>query len=324
MTEMPQKKEKGRMRVGGSMTRDGLTQGIAAVQAGFSGQVSVAAKLLETGEEVMIDADRGYPTASTFKIPIMAEIFRQAEAGGFNLDDRVALRADDIVKGSGVLQSLTPGVELTIRDLAMLMIIVSDNTATNMLIDRAGGIEPINAFMRDLGLDAIVIRNRIDFDAIGDDNRALAEASPRALMRLCELIVTEKLVSAEASREMLRIMREQHYRNQFPRYLEYNPYGKELHEEQSLWIANKTGSLKGMRADAGIIGLPGGTHLIFGVMTEGSRDMGFTQENEAELVNGVIGRLLVEYWWPGDWEADKIGRVSPYLDAALTAVRDRS
>jgi beta-lactamase class A len=310
--------------MGGSMTRDALMRGIAAAQAGYSGQLSVAAKLLETGEEVMIDADHAYPTASTFKIPVMAEIFRQAEAGAFGLDDRVALQAADIVKGSGVLQSLTPGMELTIRDLAMLMIIVSDNTATNMLIDRAGGVEPINAFMRELGLNSIVIRNKIDFDAIGDDNRALAEASPCDLMRLCELIVTEKLVSAEASREMLRIMREQHYRNQFPRYLEYNPYGEELHEEQTLWIANKTGSLKGMRADAGIIGLPGGSHIVFGVMNEGSGDAGFTQENEAEVINGVIGRLLVEYWWPGDWEADKIGRVSPYLDAALAAVRGRS
>jgi beta-lactamase class A len=302
----------------GSVSRQELSDRIAAVRGRFSGDLGIAAKNLATGEEVMIDADRAFPTASTFKIPVMIEVFRQAHLGLLQLDDRLTLQANDLVKGSGVLRALSPGCALTIRDLVTLMIIVSDNTATNMLIYRVGGVEPVNQLMRGLGLDSILIRHRIDFSLIGDDNLALAEAAPRDLMRLCELIARDELISAEASRAMLAILRQQHYLNQFPRYLNYNPYGPELNEPQQIWIANKTGSLPGMRADSGIVSLPGDVRIAFCVMAEHSDDTGFTFENEAEIANGVLGRLLIEYWWPGDWEEDGIGRASPYLDASLT------
>lgn len=306
-----------------AMTRDELMARIEAVRATFSGALGVAAKQLATGEEIMVDAERSFPTASTFKVPVMAEVFRQAEAGAFRLDDRRRLEASDVVRGSGVLRALAPGCALTIHDLLTLMIIVSDNTATNMLIDLVGGPEPINALMRGLGLDSIVVRGKIDFTAIEHDNRALAEAAPRDLMRLCEMIALEELLSPEASRQMLAIMRQQHYLNQFPRYLNYNPYGAELNDAPTFWIANKTGSLPGMRADTGIIELAGGDRLVFCVMNEGSRETGFTQENEAELANAVIGVSVLEYWWPGDWRADKIGRSSPHLDAFLRGTTAR-
>ncbi len=307
--------------MGSAGSRQDLSDRIAAVRDRFSGDLGIAAKNVATGEEVMIDADRAFPTASTFKIPVMIEVFRHAEQGLLRLDDRLTLQANDVVKGSGVLRALTPGCALTIQDLATLMIIVSDNTATNMLIDRVGGVESINQTMQKLGMSSIVIRNRIDFDVIGDDNRRLAEAAPHDLMRLCELIACEELISVDASRGMLAIMRQQHYLNQFPRYLNYNPYGPELNEPQQIWIANKTGSLPGMRADAGVIGLPGDVQIAYCVMAEHSDDTGFTFENEAEIVNGVLGRLLIEYWWPGDWEGDGISRSSPYLDAFLATDR---
>lgn len=296
------------------LSRRDVERSIAAIKARFSGALGVAAKNLLTGEEILVDAEHIFPTASAFKVPVLTEVFRQAEEGRFQLGDRVEVRAEDIVKGSGVLRALQPGIAPTIRDLATLMIIVSDNTATNMLIDLVGGVEPINRTMERLGLPAIVVHNRIDFALLGDDNRSLAVATPDALMRLCELLAREELVSVAASRGMIAIMRQQHYLNQFPRYLNYNPYGPELGEPQMLWIANKTGGLPGMRADAGVIGLlQDGALIAFSVMTEHSSDRGFTFENEAEITNGAIGRLLVEYWWPGDWESDGVARSSPYL-----------
>jgi beta-lactamase class A len=297
------------------LTRQEVDRRIAAVRERFSGVLAIAAKHLATGEEVLVDPDRTFPTASAFKVPVMTEVFRQAEEARFALSDRIPVRASDVVKGSGVLRALQPELVLTVHDLATLMIIVSDNTATNVLIDLVGGVEPINRTMKGLGLTSIVVHTKIDFALIGDDNRRLAEASPRDLMRLCELMATGRLVSADASRAMLAIMRQQHYLNQFPRYLDYNPYGPELNVPQKLWIANKTGGLPGMRSDTGVIGLSDGTMVAFGVMTEHSTDTGFTFENEAEIVNGAIGRLLIEYWWSGDWEADGVGRPSPYLDA---------
>jgi beta-lactamase class A len=297
------------------LTRQEVDRRIAAVRGRFSGVMAIAAKHLATGEEVLVDPDRTFPTASAFKVPVMVEVFRQAEAGRFRLTDRIPVRSSDIVKGSGVLRDLAPELAPTVHDLATLMIIVSDNTATNMLIDLVGGVESINQTMRDLGLTSIAVHNKIDFDLIGNDNRRLAEASPRDLMRLCELMAIGELVSADASEGMLGIMRQQHYVNQFPRYLNYNPYGPELNEPQKIWIANKTGGLPGMRSDTGVVGLSDGSMVTYGVMTEHSTDAGFTFENEAEIVNGVIGRLLIEYWWPGDWGADGVGRSSPYVDA---------
>lgn len=296
-------------------TRQEVDRRLAAIRDSFSGELGIAAKNLATGETILVDSDRTFPTASAFKVPVLAEVYRQAGEGRFGLDDRIPVRASDIVKGSGVLRALAPELAPTVHDLATLMIIVSDNTATNMLVDLVGGVAPINALMRSLSLSSIAVHNRIDFELIGNDNRRLAEASPRDLMRLCELMARGELVSEGASDGMLAIMRQQHYLNQFPRYLNYNPYGPELGVPQQLWIANKTGGLPGMRSDTGVIGLPGDVLIAFGVMTEHSTDTGFTFENEAEITNGAIGRLLIEYWWPGDWEADGIGRTSPYLDA---------
>jgi beta-lactamase class A len=101
----------------------------------FSGRIGIAARNLATGEEFLIDHERAFPTASSIKVPILYELFRQAESGAFSLDDRVELTQGDIVEGSGVLRDLRPGLQPTVHDIAMLMIIVSDNTATNMAID---------------------------------------------------------------------------------------------------------------------------------------------------------------------------------------------
>jgi beta-lactamase class A len=197
------------------------------------------------------------------------------------------------------------------------MIIVSDNTATNMLIDRAGGVDAINRTMRDLGFTATTVNSRIDFDLIGDDGRRLAVASPRDLARMGELLVRGDLISPEASAGMLAILGRQHYLNQVPRYYDYNPYGPELGVPQSIWIGCKTGALPGMRADAGVVRLPGDVAFAYAVMNEGSRDTGFTNENESEIVNGAVGRLLLEHWWPAESGTPLPAVDSPYLSTLL-------
>src|SRR5262249_34113961 len=133
------------------LTRREVDRRIAAVRERFSGVMAIAAKHLATGEAVLVDPDRTFPTASAFKVPGVVEVSRQAEAGRFRRPDRLRVRSADIAKGSGVLRDLAPELAPTVHDLATLMIIVSDNTATNMLIDLVGGVEPINQTMRDLG-----------------------------------------------------------------------------------------------------------------------------------------------------------------------------
>jgi beta-lactamase class A len=294
-----------------------LENRLAAAQAHYSGQFSLAARNLRTGEEILVDPMRSYPTASTFKVPLMVEVFRQIEAGEFALEDRVALKDTDKVDGSGVLRDLQPGIAPTIHDLLMLMIIVSDNTATNMLLERVGGGDVVTATMAGMGLGSIEIRNKIDFDAIANDNRALAVASPWDLMLIQAGLAAGTVVSAGASETMLAIESRQHYLGQAPRYFGYNPYAPEYEVDPPMKVYVKTGSLKGMRADTGLLRLGNGVDIAYTVMNEGCPDPGFGSEYEGDIINGVVGWIVLNHWWPADELGPMPGGVSPYLDAAL-------
>src|SRR5579872_1763558 len=112
-------------------------------------------KCLETGEEIALDADRQMDTMSVIKIPLMAEAFRQIEAGRFALGDRITLADAAKRPGTGIIRSLDPGVQLTVKDLLTLMIIVSDNTATDLMYDKVGGPQAVNKLMDSWGLPSI-------------------------------------------------------------------------------------------------------------------------------------------------------------------------
>jgi beta-lactamase class A len=109
-------------------------------------------KCLETSEEVALNATQQMDTMSTIKIPLMVESFRQIEAGRFTLSDRVKLRDEDKRPGTGIIRSLDAGADLSIKDLITLMIIVSDNTATDLMFAKVGGIDPVNRLMSEYGL----------------------------------------------------------------------------------------------------------------------------------------------------------------------------
>jgi len=297
------------------MSQEKLTQRLEAAKNWFSGEYSLAARNLKTGEEILVDEHRTYPTASTFKVPIMVEVFRQIDAGEFGLHDRIELKESDKVVGSGVFRDMEAGLNPTIHDVLLLMIIVSDNTATNMLIDKVGR-ERINATMQEFGFSSINIVNKIDFEAMDGDNRKLAIASPWDLMRIMDKIVRKEMISAEASEAMLHILGRQHYMGQGPRYLGYNPYD----ENPTMWIGNKTGSLSGMRADTVLVRLSNGTDIAFAVMNEFSTMPGFGSEYEGDIMNGILGWIIVNHWWPEEL-GEMPGGKSPYLDAALGETR---
>ena len=199
----------------------------------------------------------------------------------------------------------------------MLMIIVSDNAATNMLMDKVGGKVRINATMAEFGYDSIVIYNKIDFEAMGDDNRSLAVASPWDLMLIMDKIVRLEMISKQASENMLTILGRTHFMGQAPRYLGYNPYA----DNPSMWIGNKTGSLNGMRADTGLFRLANGTDIAWGMMNEDCQELGFGSEHEGDIVNGILGWIILDHWWPTDELGPMPGGKSPYLEAALGELR---
>ncbi len=124
-----------------------LEHKIRTIADGVDGVVGVTIQDLTTAERFALRGDTVFTQASAIKLPVLVELFRQVEQGRYGLDDLVTLEQDDIVPGSGVLQRLTPGsVRMTLRDVATLMVTLSDNTATNMIIDRVG-MENVNQTM---------------------------------------------------------------------------------------------------------------------------------------------------------------------------------
>ena len=133
----------------GDLTK--LRLDILKVSKEVKGQLGFYMKHVESGREIAIDADKIFPLGSVFKIPLMVEVFRQVDAGLISLDEKVRLDTKNMCIGSGILQYLSPGLELSVRDLVTLMIIATDNTASEMLWKRIG-IQSVNMLIRDLGL----------------------------------------------------------------------------------------------------------------------------------------------------------------------------
>lgn len=188
-------------------------------------------KSLETGEQIAIDADRQMDTMSTIKIPLMVEALTQVKAGRFALTDRYTLATDDILPGTGVMKSLDAGAALTVKDLITLMIIVSDNTATDVLYRMVGGPDAVNRRMTALGLTATraTAPARAWFEALraapGRDQfhreatHPFGLSSPREMGRLLEMMERGTLVDKSSSDLMLQIMRAQLYRTRIPRFV---------------------------------------------------------------------------------------------------------
>jgi beta-lactamase class A len=188
-------------------------------------------KCLETGEEIALNADRQMDTMSVIKLPLLAEAYRQIEAGKFALTDKVTLTDDVKRPGTGVIRSLDAGAVLTIGDLLTPMVIVSDNTATDPIFNKVGGTEPVNRLMADWGLSATRATGTADvwFKALRAAPSAEAFhrqaktpfglSSPRDMGRLLEKMEKGQAVSRQASEAMPRTMRGQVYSSRLPRYV---------------------------------------------------------------------------------------------------------
>jgi beta-lactamase class A len=298
-------------------TREQLERALDALVSQTGADLALAAMNLTTGEEIARNAERSMPTASVFKLPLLVEVFRQAATGTLDLDERITLRAEDVVMGSGILRDFGPGLQPTLRDLAMMMVIVSDNSASNLLLDRVGGPQRVNATMRDLGLPSIVVHRRIVFGEI-TTNGSLAEAAPRDLMRLVAMLAREELVSPAASREMLAILGRQRYLEQAPRFIAYRPYAGDFGLPQPIKIFNKTGMINGLRADAGLVTIDPDVRIAYSVVSDTGPDDTYRQEHPGDVVNALIGRILVEYWWPGDWSPELAVYPSPYVETLFS------
>lgn len=220
----------------------GLETAIRHVLDQARGRIGVAVAELPNGAVTEINGDETFRAASVIKVPILYELFRKSETRKLNLDQVHVVSESNICTGSGVIRTLHRPLQLTLKDLATLMIIVSDNSATNELIDVAG-IDDVNSTMESLALHRTKLRRKMLGDAGGDvpfekDN----VSSPRDLVTLLKEIYSAGHLSRQSCDSLLEIMKLQQLTNKIPRYLPSN-----------LSIANKTGTVKGVSNDAAIL-----------------------------------------------------------------------
>ena len=200
-----------------------LAEQVAALTKDFKGTVVLYAKNLKHGKEFEIAADTKVRTASTIKLPILAALESLVAAGKVKWDERITLKPGDKVSGSGVLASLADNTDLTVRNLAILMIIVSDNTATNLILDRITA-DAVNDYLDTIGLTATRSNRKVRGDGTKlaaptgwskagqkEENSkfGLGVSTPREMVKLLEMLHQGKIVSPEASKDILAIMKDQ-------------------------------------------------------------------------------------------------------------------
>lgn len=225
------------------------------------------------GERVSLRGDERFISASTIKIPIMIEIYRQIDRGNLALDDRFTLTREDLCPGSGVLLQLHPGIELTLRDIVYLMMSISDNTATNMLIDLAG-MENVNRTIASLGMTHSALGRKMKGVPAQPGNPE-NWATPNDFRNALEAILTGTAASAGSCAGMIEMLMLQQNTRRVGRYF----------PEGTLPWGSKTGTVGNVSHDAGFVR---GAHgdLIVTVFTEG-----FPVLHDAEPVMGEIARL---------------------------------
>ncbi|NVM56045.1 MAG: serine hydrolase [Candidatus Helarchaeota archaeon] len=236
------------------LLREELLRRLEAAADDFDGLMGISVRDLASGDEFHLNGDVVFPVASSIKIPILIELFNKAKAGSIDLDKKVTIRDGDKVKGSGVLKEMGDGtVTLTMRDLATLMIIVSDNTATNMLID-AVGMDDVNAMLRELGLEETRFHRKMQ------DHQAISEgrdnfSTPSEFARLMERLFGHEGIDQWVCDQTLLVLRKP----------KATPISRALPYEVE--VADKDGDMPGVRCDVGVVYQPERPYVI-AIMTK--------------------------------------------------------
>ena len=297
-----------------------LKQDIQAIIDEYDIHAGVSVWHIESGEQTHVNGDTPFPMASTFKIPILATFFTQLAEGKFSLDDRITLTQSDKSLGSGILPYFDEGVQPTLRDLVTLMIIISDNTATDMVIDFLGGTDVIESYMHQLGLNSIFIKlnckellkalfpesladaPREEVIAWADQNDILRDglafslesdndiATANDMNALLHKIYSGELFNDELKTTALDILFKQQFNIRLSRFF---PNGTK--------VAHKTGTIGGIRNDSGIIYINDTNHVILTLFTEWDEAPYWNKPVEhhqrvfeVETAMGKIGRCVFD------------------------------
>ena len=261
-----------------------LLRAIAQRLAGFQGQVFLYAKNLDTGAEFGLHADERVRTASTIKLPLLCALFDLVAQGQLRWDEKLTLKEEDKVSGSGILQELSAGLVLNLRDLSRLMMVVSDNTATNLVLGRVSS-DSVNAYLEKIGMrvtrslrqirgDANQLKPAAGYSNAGqmEENKrfGIGVSTPHEMVWLLEQLTLGKIVSAEASKEILAIMKREQFKDGI---------GRRLGDD----VASKGGALDALRSDVGIVYGPH-ARIAIAATVDGMPKVDYSPDNAGNIL----------------------------------------
>lgn len=278
----------------GAASAQTLESRIQEAIAQAPGTVSLYAKNLDTGKSFGVRPDERVRTASTIKLPVMAALFNEVQAGHVKWDEMLTVGKDDKVSGSGILNEFSDGLKFPISDLMHLMIAVSDNTATNVILDRISA-ETVNRYMDKLGLkqtrslrkvrgDGNQLKTPSGYSEAGklEENKrfGLGVSTPKEMVLLLEKIERGEVVSKEASKEMIAVLKRQHYKEGIGRRMGNVP------------VASKSGALDALRSDVGIVYHPKG-RVALAITVDDMKAINWTADNPGHLTIASLAVILV-------------------------------
>ncbi len=262
---------------------------IQAAIADFDGKVSIYAKNLDSGKIYSLRGEDQVRTASTIKLAIMAETFRQVAEGKVKWDDPIGLTKEKKQGGSGILFEFSDGTKIDLKTAVNLMIVLSDNTATNLVLDKVT-TDAVNDYMAKLGLNDTLSLRKIggggDSTAWTNDQRnrlfGLGRTSPKDMVRLVEMMEKGELVSKEASAGMTAILKRQQPKDGIGRG-----------QSDTTPVASKSGALDRFRADVGIVYTRKG-RIAMAIYIDDMPYTGYHQENPGLKMIWKLSQLLQE------------------------------
>ena len=254
------------------------------------GDVAIAVLHLETGQHYYLNADTPMPTASLIKLPILTEVYRRVHDTTLSLNTMLTLTKENSVIGSGILhQHFSPGATFSLKDTAGLMIAVSDNSATNMILDVVT-MKAVNDRMELLKLPHTKVYGKVFLGSKTTWNKdalakyGLGSTTAREMVTLLQQIYQGKIGNRKTSDAILTMLKTCDDTDKFPRFL-----------PKSVTVAHKTGSVNAARTDAGILYFKGGPVAIC-VLTNNNKDTSWTKANTGDKLCADVAKVVYDYY----------------------------
>jgi beta-lactamase class A len=263
-----------------------LHRTLDSLSAAHRGVVGYSILNIETGERFERRGDEPFPTASLIKVPILVTLYDFVEKGDISLSDRIIVTRAEKVGGSGTLQFMHDGIEITVGDAAWLMIGISDNTATNLVLDKVG-LRRVWTKMEALGLPRTKVHSQSfrRYTSVAMDSSVkygLGVSTPNEMLRLFALLAEGKAVSPKADSAMLNLLAQSSTSDKLTRHV------------SGVRVAHKSGEVDASKTECALFYLQ--SRVVACVFTRENQDTRWVIDNEAQVMMSRIGEAIVSAW----------------------------